>query len=380
VTAFACAPAVDAELARAWGRAAAQAAREVPAHGAEAADWTVRGWAETALGCAVGALPGAFEGLDDVVRACGIPRGGLYADRLRELRGLGGAVPGCYADGPPRRALPPARLPEAVREACLVLAGYCDGLDAALLRHAGPRGEPAAQIPVWTTGADHLRWGERFRASTGQRGYQVVASTVPQRLVRRSWMRLPSADRPYAVSIRPADAAEATVRERVRQGLHNGAHLDHLACLAGRDGMPPWRPAPIEFGAGLMTAEAFAMSVEILSAAECALAGRGAEAREVYRGLVSRIGRVPGFKQWQAGRPAASPALRRARLDRVEEFATLPTLAGAYLAGPLRLIARDWADPLLPDPLVGRVRARWAVVSARFEPAAALAAAVGGFA
>ncbi|TKK81045.1 hypothetical protein FDA94_34195, partial [Herbidospora galbida] len=68
----------------AWAAGRAVAARDVPASGAEAAAWTVRGWAEIALGCAL-LGPAAFDGLDAVVQATGVRHGGPAADRLRAL-------------------------------------------------------------------------------------------------------------------------------------------------------------------------------------------------------------------------------------------------------------------------------------------------------
>jgi hypothetical protein len=65
---------VAAPAARAWAIAAANTAVRVPATNAEAAAWTVRGWADVAVGCLALAgpaspgsgpdQPGAFGGLD----------------------------------------------------------------------------------------------------------------------------------------------------------------------------------------------------------------------------------------------------------------------------------------------------------------------------
>ncbi|HEV2347322.1 MAG TPA: hypothetical protein VGS97_24725 [Actinocrinis sp.] len=366
----------DSDMRYAWSREAAEAACRVPASGREAADWAVRGWAEVALGCAALGGGDAFQGLDEVIQASQVACSGPFAPRLRALRSLGGELPGCY-HGAPSAAAGTAPLPEAVARACVVLAEYCDGLDSALSRLPGGGGS-AAEPPAWATTADHLRWGERFRASAGtRRWYSVLSAAVPAELVRRAWMRLPVADAQNIVLIRPVGGVEATVRQRVRQGLHNGAHLDHLAALASQDAATLWSPSAIEFGSGLLVAEAYAMSSEILAAAECTIAGRGAEARELYRGLVSRMGRIPGFGVWRSRYPAGPAALRCAEAERSAQFATLPTLAAQYVTGPLRLIGRNWADPLIPAPLAQRARTRWKAVCERFEPAAALSAAEG---
>lgn len=362
---------VEPELAYEWGREAALSAGRVPAAGREAVDWTVRGWAEIALGCLVSQLPLAMQGLDDIVRLSRIPCAGPYAKRLRALRQLAGPVPHWYfAEEPPAFAAPP--LADDVARACRQIGEFCDALQArvsaARSTHAPERG-----LPLWTSAEDHLRWGERFRPSPRVRQYVVCDMPVPAELVRRSWMRLPGTDSARIVLVYPTGTPAATYRQRIRQGIHNGAHLDHLAaCTAVQD--PPSSPAEIEFGSGLTVAEAYAMSAEILAAAECLLASRTAEARQLHRGLVSRIGRVPGYREWYARQGRGPRALELADSDRVDEFAVLPTLAGHYLTGPLRLIANGWDDRLIPAGLAETARRRWNRVCERFEPAAVLTA------
>ena len=362
---------VAADIAFEWGRCAAEAATRVPAAGDEAVNWTVRGWAEVALGCVVGDLPEAFRGLDEIVRTAGVPCAGPFAVRLRALRRLGGDLPDGYG-GDERGLSSPAVLPHAVARAAERVAQYCDALDDAASAAVRRRGPAQDRLPIWTTTADQLRWGERFRPAPHARQYAVLNTSVGADLVRRSWMRLPGADAPRIVQVSPSDVPAATVRQRIRQGIHNGAHLDHLTAFSAAAAGLPWQPAAIEFGGGLVAAEAYAMSVELLASAECLLAGAPAEARQIHRGLVSRIGRIPGYRAWYARRGHGPRALAEAAEDRVDEFATLPTLSAQYVAGPLRLIADNWCDPLVPAALAENARRRWAAVCARFEPAAAL--------
>ncbi|HEV8220160.1 MAG TPA: hypothetical protein VGQ05_07850, partial [Streptosporangiaceae bacterium] len=85
----------------------------VPAGNAEADAWTVRGWADVAIGCValdgprfIGPVrdlgrrdePGAFSGLDEVIRSLRVVSGGQHAARLRQLRRFAGPVPPWYPD------------------------------------------------------------------------------------------------------------------------------------------------------------------------------------------------------------------------------------------------------------------------------------------
>ena len=109
-------PHVAAPVARGWAVAAATAAVRVPAGNAEADAWTVRGWADVAIGCV--ALdgpgfagpsrrlvrrdePGAFSGLDEVIRSLRVVSGGQHAARPRQLRRFAGPVPPWYPDTRP---------------------------------------------------------------------------------------------------------------------------------------------------------------------------------------------------------------------------------------------------------------------------------------
>src|SRR5256885_12786593 len=103
---------VAAPVARAWAVAAATAAVRVPAGNAEADAWTVRGWADVAIGCVAldgpGFIdparrdgPGAFSGLDEGIRSLRVVSGGPHADRLRQLRRVARPGPPWYPGTPP---------------------------------------------------------------------------------------------------------------------------------------------------------------------------------------------------------------------------------------------------------------------------------------
>src|ERR1700739_3130360 len=106
-------PHVAAPVAPAWQIAPAAAAVRIPAGNAEADAWTVRGWADVAVGCVAldgpGAAvagsrlawrdePGAFSALYEVIRSLRVVSGGEHAARLRQLRRFAGPVPTWYPD------------------------------------------------------------------------------------------------------------------------------------------------------------------------------------------------------------------------------------------------------------------------------------------
>ncbi|WP_066375120.1 hypothetical protein [Herbidospora mongoliensis] len=291
----------------AWAAGRALAARDVPASGAEHAAWTVRGWAEIALGCAL-LGPAAFDGLDTVILATRIRRGGPAADRLRALRGRAGPVPRGYpssddpgpVDGPG----------EETREACRALAAWC----ATIPDRDGP------VRPV----RDHLRWGERHRPAA-TRDVTILDGSRFTGLAWRTWMRLPGERGLITVLVDHTHRAPE-LRRRVWRGIHDGAHLDHLAAC-GED---------IEFGRGLLAAETYAMAVELVALAET----RDAAVRRILKhGVLERIARIPG-------NGADNPELQR-----------LPTLAATYVTGALRLLGggAEGVPARLREPL----RARW---------------------
>ncbi|PRX66983.1 hypothetical protein B0I32_105423 [Nonomuraea fuscirosea] len=339
--------------ARAWAAAAASAAACVPAEGAEAAAWTVYGWAEVALGCAVLARPSAFAGLDQVIAASGVRRGGVAAARLRALRAIAGPVPRYYPVAEPPGPVPPVA--GSTWHMCAALAEFCDAL---------PTRRGHVRVP--DRAASHLWWGERFRPSA-RRGHLVVPGRGYTGLARRLWMRLPG--HPAVLVDVPRRAPE--LRRRVWRGIHEGAHLDHLAMVEevpgtwppATGGEPPTPPAA-EFGYGLLAAESYAMAVELVALLESLERGEGKVAGCLRDGLAERIGRLPGFPGCL--RPVGR-TLRRATDHRGPEFAALPRLAATYVTGPLRLLAGD--DVALPARLRADLLGRWEGLTRRWPVA-----------
>ncbi|MFI6498163.1 hypothetical protein [Nonomuraea typhae] len=357
--------------ARRWAVDAASAAADVPAVGAEAAAWTVYGWAEVALACAVLGEAVAFAGLDEVVAACAVRHGGPAAARLSALRAMAGPVPAFYPDAGSPGPVPP--LGEDAWRACAALAAFCDALPSwdghmwagACSPWRGGYG------PVPDRARAHLRWGERYRPSA-RSGHRVVAGVRFAGLVRRTWMRLPGH---AAVLVDVPRQGPEPVR-RVWRGIHDGAHLDHLA-LAGE--------GPVEFGHGLLAAESYAMAVELVALLESLERGDGLVAACLRDGLAERIGRLPGFP---GPLRLAGRTLRQAAGHRAPGLACLPRLAATYVTGPLRLLAAHSPSPaghgpspagggsVLPERLRGDLLGRWSALTRRWPAARQLMADV----
>ncbi|GIH28128.1 hypothetical protein Aph01nite_64380 [Acrocarpospora phusangensis] len=326
--------ALSRDAVHVWAASRGVAAMAVPASGAEAAAWAVRGWAEVALGCAV--LGRAFDGLDGVVRSAGIRHGGPGAVRLRALRALGGTVPAYYPDaGDPG---PVAPVGVEVWRLCGLLAEFCDAV---------PMGVPAGSSRGRDSARGQLRWGERYRPEPARR-YRIVRGDAYAGMVWRTWMRLPCPGGSENVLV-AVGRKEPELQRRVWLGIHEGAHLDQLAVGEGE----------LEFGAGLLAAESYAMAVEIVALLEAARDGQVELARWLRHGLLERVGRMPGFDgQVPAARGFRSP-----------ELGWLPTLASTYVTGPFALLCAPGTTPL---------HARWRAALAGAPRAAEVVARISG--
>jgi hypothetical protein len=359
---------VAAPAAYAWAIAAANAAIGVPAVDAEATAWTVRGWADVAVGCLAldGSAPsgsrgpapfapGAFGGLDEVVRAMPVVSGGQHAARLRRLRELAGPVPPWYPDARPV-AGPVRGVGSFIWQGADLLARFGDEL---MMTGAGlPWG---ASCPL--SSARQLAWGARYRPSPSD-AHRTVRLPVNRFLARRTWMCLPGRPGPGRPGPGPGPGPGPAVAEvpstasplaqQIWRGIHEGAHLDHLAALTA---LGAAAPSPAEFGAGLLIAESYAMAVEILAAVECVLAEEGHAVWQLGAGLIERATRLPGGS------------------DPAPEFADLPTLAEVYVRGPLEVLTGGDAARALPAQIVGSLRARWRSACAAYPAADVFASA-----
>jgi hypothetical protein len=385
---------VAAPAAYAWAIAAAQAAVRVPAANAEAAAWTVRGWADVAVGCLaldgpaldspaldspgldstaldstapagsggpVPSGPGAFGGLDEVVRAMPVVSGGQHAARLRLLRELAGPVPPWYPDARPA-AGPIRGVGSFIWRAADLLGRLGEDL---MMTGAGLPWRASAPL----SSARQLAWGARYRPSPSD-AHRTVRLPVNRFLARRTWMCLPGTGTGTGTGTGPGSGAgpgqgpgpavaevpstASPLAQQIWRGIHEGAHLDHLAALTALDAAAP---SPAEFGSGLLIAESYAMAVEILAAVECVLAEEGHAVWQLGAGLIERATRLPGGS------------------DPAPEFVDLPTLAEVYVRGPLEVLTGGDAARALPEQIVGSLRARWRYACVAYPPADVFASA-----
>jgi hypothetical protein len=341
---------VAAPDAYAWATAAASAAAGVPAPNAEADAWTVRGWADVAVGCLAldgsgGMRPaGAFCGLDEAVRGTRVTSAGQHAARLRLIRQFAGPVPWWYPDVRPVRG-PVRDVRQIVWQAAELVARFGRLL---MMTAGGLPWHPACPL----RSARQLAWGVRYRPSPSDE-HATVPLPVNRWLARRTWMCLPGLPGP-GTAVAEVPSAASALAQQVWRGIHEGAHLDHLSALARTGALVP---SPAEFGAGLMIAESYAMAVEILAAVEGVLAGQGDAVWQLGAGLIERAARLPGGS------------------DPVPEFVDLPTLAEVYVLGPLEVLADGAAARELPDQILSPLRTRWSAACAAYPPAAAFEAA-----
>ena len=282
---------VMAPAARAWAIAAANAAVRVPAVNAEAAAWTVRGWADVAVGCLALAGPappgsgprhsGAFGGLDEVVRAVPVISGGQHAVRLRRVRGLAGPVPPWYPDARPVAGPIRAVGPFAWQAADLV-ARFGDEL---MMTGAGLPWRASCRL----SSARQLAWGARYRPSPSEE-YRTVRLPVNRFLARRTWMCLPGRPGPepeLGPVIAEVPSTASPLAQQIWRGIHEGAHLDHLSAPTA---LGPAAPSPVEFGAGLLIAESRALVLvgrQVLAAPRAVPGTSGASTIDLTVALIS---------------------------------------------------------------------------------------------
>ncbi|MBB5156112.1 hypothetical protein [Saccharopolyspora phatthalungensis] len=268
---------------------------DVPVSGREADDWRARNMAELLLAARTSGDPSLVSAVDDFVSALP-PVYSRFADRLRRMRGFLADAPANYVRDRIQDPAPPWPRP-AVRARAVQLARFVDG--------CAPEGwdeqqsEPANAAEV----SAELDRNAPTRV-LGRTGHRCRDTDLPAELVWREW--LVDNDVPTLIVV--------------------------------------------QFGEGLVVAEAVAMACEFIALADT---GTSALYRESLRRLaINRLRRLPWISEWGARMLPGSPTMAQVvRSAAVDEFAALPALAEAYIAGPFDLADRGFDHPLIPPVL-----------------------------
>ena len=344
---------VSTDHGRFW-QSAAGAAGSVPATGAEAHSWIARNLAELAVMLEVTHTPVLV--LDKAVRSHDLAQSdSRFLRRLNDLRLRRGPVPAFYPQcgtSAPRPVAEEQMSDLAAAKAVLNFAGC--------LSAGSDTSDSAGSSALGGIGAGAVAGRSAWRPlPTPEKPHAFLESDIPPSLLWRAWMVLPE----HGVTRIVIDERLDESAMDVWWGVHDGTHLDHLACLDTE------ATTAIEFGSGLLAAEALAMSAEILAGAEALADGDVAVQATIRSGLIERVGRLP--LEWKRSGAAASLAAQH-DIGPSAEFCSLPTVARAYVAGPLRLIANGFRDRHIPPDVAERFADRWRLAATATSAAARL--------
>src|SRR5262249_36571741 len=153
----------------------------VPADGTEHSLWTVRGWAEVALGILTLGMPDSFVELDAVVAEVGLSTGGRFAERLGRLRTVAGPAPRWY----PRvgRSRPMRPVDELAWSAARLLLDFCTAIDGVVADSRPHRRATGADDGTNAT----TSWAASLRPSPTEH-FRILDAGVDPGLVWRTWM------------------------------------------------------------------------------------------------------------------------------------------------------------------------------------------------
>ncbi|MGW3471685.1 hypothetical protein ACWDKQ_25225 [Saccharopolyspora sp. NPDC000995] len=312
-------------------------ATNVPATDTEADDWRARNMAEVLLAARTLRDPLLVSAVDDFVLTSP-PVYSRFADRLRRMRGFLADAPADYVEDRKQDPGPPWPRP-AVRARAAQLARFVDSCTPEGWDEEHTEPADAAQVSA------ELDRNARTRV-LGRTGHHCVDTDLPAELVWREW--LVDNNRPTLVVVAKQRTAVTRV---VRWGLHlhMASHMDHLAELTEHSG--PAAATQLQFGEGLLIAEAVAMACEFIALADADRTS--ALYRESLRRLaVNRLRRLPRIAEWGAAALPDSPTMAEVvHSVAVDEFTVLPTLAEAYVAGPFDLADQGFDHPLIPPKL-----------------------------
>ncbi|AOY74368.1 hypothetical protein [Paenarthrobacter ureafaciens] len=320
-----------------WLEKAARSAIDVPASGIEAEAWIARNLAEVCLFTI--ALGGSPAPVDSSVSAMGGGLPGPGADRLRRLREHLGEVPSQYAsaDVPPPPITPFGNSDSRAAELLSEYAASLHSEDAALQDVISVQnGVGAAKIKEYATAR-----------GIGEHAFQVLDTGLAPDLLWRAWTFLPGTG---PLMLAPKEELDPATMD-IWWGIHNGFHLDHMASLAAQRS----NPMAVEYGEGMLVTESLTMVGEILAGARARLSGSTRHMAVVASGIRERILRHPG-------NPAAVE--KSIEVSR-KEFAWLPTVASAYVSGPIDLIASNFESHFIPAAVSNALLAQWATLESQ---------------
>ncbi|GIH25049.1 hypothetical protein Aph01nite_33590 [Acrocarpospora phusangensis] len=314
-------------------------ALDVPAAGAEAADWRARGLAELLVCSRATGDMDLVAAVDDA--AAGLPPvQARLAFRLRTLRTRMGPLRTPYPAERPRDLVPSAPS-SVVRRHAVQLARLADRLARTPATSRGPLVADARAVE--SALAETMPW----RAAARPHPCRDVSGLAG--LTWRNWMLVGGG--PCLVTVPCILSAEQTA---VWFGVHVGTHLDHMAALLD-EGRPDLAHR-IQFGAGVLVAEGVAMAAELTLPR---LPGADGLRQVWYDGVVERLARLPRLPEWGPGMAPESEAMARAAAAPNPEFTTLPRYAEAYVSKAFQLAEKHFRDPLIPDGLRDRLDRLW---------------------
>ncbi len=259
--------------------------------------------------------------------------------RLRELRSLRAPCPNWYPIGENIK-IDSIYVSDIYVKAAKLICEFGDSLNL-----VNKTQNTTPKSPMASCGQQAVFSRSKWRPTCfNSNSYQFLEiHNIPSKLVRRGWMNLPMQGPTMLVVDQQLNEGKLDIW----WGIHNGAHLDHLS----------WQPsnsAEVEFGNGLIVAEALAVSLEMLAAAETLIGIDNVCLFTIREGLIERAGRLPLPKI----ETSSSAYLCAMNLGN-REFYCMPTVAAAYIVETIRLIAHDFKAPTIPHFVSFQIARRW---------------------
>lgn len=312
---------------------------DVPARSTrERSAWICRNLAE--FGLVLDILGYEVDALDSAVRDARLNDASTpkrFADRLRGIRQRRGNIPVFYPVGTSCQA-EACKVSQQAEHAAVLLSSFVDCLRSASR-------DSYSGLKTHNCGELSIRKLNDWRPTAANANFKFIdMASMPDNLLWRGWFLTPQ-----GILMAATSEKYETSYWDIRWGVHNGTHLDLLA-----NTLEP-APASLEFGGGLLLAESIAMSAELLAGAEALIAGDVDVMAAVADGLEERVRRL-----CLCGKAGRSATYDRSVSYIDDEFSDLPTLAEAYVSGPLELIRDGYAIETLSPQVQNGFRNRWA--------------------